>query len=206
MIGHMVLQRNVDSEDVLGLKVRGGQVLPNDEKGAIIEQVQRGSIADQEGHIRPGKYQPFLFRTFEPTCQCLAWMIVSPTIVIGSKKKDIPVRCRVPLVSFYRTILYCSCVSLRGCFAHQFNNASIQFFISIHTFSGDEVVEWNGHSLRGKSALDVCDIIDASKLEPLVEILVTREISINRKNTQASWRKSHSPTRVQTQHRGGTSK
>ncbi|XP_065087188.1 regulating synaptic membrane exocytosis protein 2 [Ochlerotatus camptorhynchus] len=120
MIGHMVLLRNVDSEDVLGLKVRGGQVLPNEEKGAIIEQVQRGSIADQEGHIRPG----------------------------------------------------------------------------------DEVVEWNGHSLRGKSALDVYDIVDASKLEPLVEILVTRAISINRKNTQASWRKSHSPTRVQTQHRG----
>ncbi|KXJ79310.1 hypothetical protein RP20_CCG001520 [Aedes albopictus] len=56
MIGHMVLQRNVDSEDVLGLRVRGGQVLPHNEKGAIVEQVQRGSIADQEGHIRPENY------------------------------------------------------------------------------------------------------------------------------------------------------
>ncbi|XP_062556119.1 regulating synaptic membrane exocytosis protein 2 isoform X3 [Armigeres subalbatus] len=119
MIGHMVLQRNIDNEDVLGLRVRGGQVLPHNEKGAIVEQVQRGSIADQEGHIRPG----------------------------------------------------------------------------------DEVVEWNGHSMRGKSASDVYDIISASKREPLVELLLTREIAINRKNTQASWRKSHSPTRIQT-HRG----
>ncbi|EAT48461.1 AAEL000479-PA [Aedes aegypti] len=119
MIGHMVLQRNSDSEDVLGLRVRGGQVLPHNEKGAIVEQVQRGSIADQEGHIRPG----------------------------------------------------------------------------------DEVVEWNGHSMRGKSASNVYDIISASKREPLVELLLTREIAINRKNTQASWRKSHSPTRIQT-HRG----
>lgn len=63
MIGHMVLQRTVDGEDVLGLKVRGGQVLPSDDKAAasttaaaIVEQVQRGLIADQEGHIRPGNY------------------------------------------------------------------------------------------------------------------------------------------------------
>ncbi|XP_055642495.1 regulating synaptic membrane exocytosis protein 2 isoform X2 [Toxorhynchites rutilus septentrionalis] len=120
MIGHMVLQRNIDGEDVLGLKIRGGQVLPNDEKAAIVEQVQRGSIADLEGHIRPG----------------------------------------------------------------------------------DEVVEWNGHSLRGKSAQDVYDIIGASRLQHLVELLVTRAILINRKNTQASWRNCHSPTRVQAHHRG----
>uniref|UniRef100_A0A8D8HYM9 Regulating synaptic membrane exocytosis protein 2 n=1 Tax=Culex pipiens TaxID=7175 RepID=A0A8D8HYM9_CULPI len=63
MIGHMVLQRTVDGEDVLGLKVRGGQVLPSDDKAAasttaaaIVEQVQRGLIADQEGHIRPESY------------------------------------------------------------------------------------------------------------------------------------------------------
>ncbi|XP_053697220.1 regulating synaptic membrane exocytosis protein 1 [Sabethes cyaneus] len=55
MISHMVLQRNIDGEDVLGLKVRGGQVLPSD--AAIVEQVQRGSIADQEGHIRPESYE-----------------------------------------------------------------------------------------------------------------------------------------------------
>ncbi|XP_038119867.1 regulating synaptic membrane exocytosis protein 1 [Culex quinquefasciatus] len=129
MIGHMVLQRTVDGEDVLGLKVRGGQVLPSDDKAAasttaaaIVEQVQRGLIADQEGHIRPG----------------------------------------------------------------------------------DEVVEWNGHSLRGKSAQDVHDIITDSALEPLVELLLTRAILINRKNTQASWRKSHSPTRLPA-HQSGES-
>ncbi|XP_055607380.1 regulating synaptic membrane exocytosis protein 2 isoform X3 [Uranotaenia lowii] len=122
MIGRMVLQRTADSEDVLGLKVRGGQVLPSDEKAAIVEQVRRGSIADQEGHIRPG----------------------------------------------------------------------------------DEVVQWNGHSLRGKTAQQVYDIISDSRPESFVELLVTREISINRKNTQASWQKSHSPTRIKT-HRQGES-
>ncbi|XP_058448577.1 regulating synaptic membrane exocytosis protein 2 isoform X2 [Malaya genurostris] len=119
MIGHMVLQRNIDGEDVLGLKVRGGQVLPNDERATIVEQVQRGSLADKEGHIRPG----------------------------------------------------------------------------------DEVVQWNGNSLRGKSALDVYEIVSDSRLEPSVELLVTRAIQINRENTQASWRNSHSSIRVQTHHR-----
>ncbi|XP_058822025.1 regulating synaptic membrane exocytosis protein 1 isoform X8 [Topomyia yanbarensis] len=120
MIGHMVLRRNIDDEDVLGLKVRGGQVLPNDERATIVEHVQRGSLADKEGHIRPG----------------------------------------------------------------------------------DEVVEWNGHSLRDKSAQDVYVIISDSRMEPFVELLITRAILINRKNTQASWRNSHSPIRVQTHHPG----
>lgn len=57
MISHMVLQRNIDGEDVLGLKVRGGQVLPSDT--TIVEQIQRGTIADQEGHIRPGNDPSF---------------------------------------------------------------------------------------------------------------------------------------------------
>jgi hypothetical protein len=55
MIGHMILRKNVDGEDILGLKVTGGKILANDNKGAIIEKVKKGSIAEQEGHIRPGK-------------------------------------------------------------------------------------------------------------------------------------------------------
>ncbi|KAJ6635288.1 Regulating synaptic membrane exocytosis protein 2, partial [Pseudolycoriella hygida] len=54
VIGHMILRKNIEGEDILGLKVVGGQILSNGRIGAIIEKVKRGSIADQEGRIRPG--------------------------------------------------------------------------------------------------------------------------------------------------------
>lgn len=50
----MILRKSNEGEDILGLKVIGGQILSNGRIGAIIEKVKRGSIADQEGHIRPG--------------------------------------------------------------------------------------------------------------------------------------------------------
>lgn len=56
MIGHMILRKNIDGEDILGLKVIGGRTLPNGRRGAIIDKVKRGSIADQEGHIKPGNH------------------------------------------------------------------------------------------------------------------------------------------------------
>lgn len=56
MIGHLILRRNVDDEDILGLKVTGGLPLPNGKYGAIIEKVKRGSIADREGHVKPGNH------------------------------------------------------------------------------------------------------------------------------------------------------
>lgn len=56
MIGHMILKKNIDGEDILGLKIVGGQTLPGlTRRGALIEKVKRGSIADQEGHLKPGK-------------------------------------------------------------------------------------------------------------------------------------------------------
>lgn len=86
MIGHMILRKYYDGEDILGLKVLGGQPLPYDNSqavgvaggnngigvgggsaaavaagatsvsyGAIVEKVKRGSVADTEGHIQPGK-------------------------------------------------------------------------------------------------------------------------------------------------------
>lgn len=55
MIGHMILRKNIEGEDILGLKVIGGKPMLNGRKGAFIEKVKRGSIADQEGHIKPGK-------------------------------------------------------------------------------------------------------------------------------------------------------
>lgn len=55
MIGHMILRKNIDGEDILGLKIVGGKTLPSSRKGAVIEKVKRGSIADIEGHLKPGK-------------------------------------------------------------------------------------------------------------------------------------------------------
>lgn len=54
MIGHMILRKSLDGEDILGLKIAGGKLFPNGARGAIVEKVKRGSIADQEGHIKPG--------------------------------------------------------------------------------------------------------------------------------------------------------
>jgi regulating synaptic membrane exocytosis protein 2 len=55
MIGHMILRKNLDGEDILGLKIVGGHTISSTRIGAIIEKVKRGSIADQEGHLKPGK-------------------------------------------------------------------------------------------------------------------------------------------------------
>lgn len=64
MIGHMVLRRgtkegNGSSASILGLKVVGGKILENGLRGAFIEKVKKGSIADVEGQLRPGKFYPF---------------------------------------------------------------------------------------------------------------------------------------------------
>lgn len=43
-------------------------------------------------------------------------------------------------------------------------------------FLGDEVIEWNGRSLRDKTYEEVYDIIAESKQEPQVELIVSRPI------------------------------
>lgn len=60
MIGHMILRRNVQdtsgsSAAILGLKIVGGRILDNGIKGAVIEKVKKGSIADIEGQLCSGK-------------------------------------------------------------------------------------------------------------------------------------------------------
>ncbi|KAH8334946.1 hypothetical protein KR074_006946 [Drosophila pseudoananassae] len=109
LIGHMILRKYYDGEDILGLKVNGGQPLGvgggvagggagggiGGPCGAIVEKVKRGSVADLEGRIRP---------------------------------------------------------------------------------AGDEIIEWNGRSLHNKSADEVYDIIDESRLDAQVELIVSRPI------------------------------
>lgn len=49
---------------------------------------------------------------------------------------------------------------------------------------GDEVLEWNGRSLEGKSFQEVSDIIAESKHEPQVELIVSRPIGKHRPQPQ----------------------
>ncbi|XP_037892983.1 uncharacterized protein LOC119639589 isoform X1 [Glossina fuscipes] len=59
-IGHMILRNYYLDEDMLGLKVLGGQAVNiNSDSGsstlaAIVDTVKRGSVADTDGHIKPG--------------------------------------------------------------------------------------------------------------------------------------------------------
>lgn len=46
----------------------------------------------------------------------------------------------------------------------------------------------------------MCDIVEDSRHEPQIELIVSRPLTVNRKAAQASWRQSHSPIRAQ-QHR-----
>lgn len=58
MIGHVILQKSYDGEDIL--RVSGGKLLASGSRGAVVDAVKCGSIADQEGHILPGEYHAFL--------------------------------------------------------------------------------------------------------------------------------------------------
>ncbi|CAH1175810.1 unnamed protein product [Phaedon cochleariae] len=54
---------------------------------------------------------------------------------------------------------------------------------------GDEVIEWNGRSLQGKTYQEVADIIAESRQEANVELIVSRSMG-NRRVAQANWRHS----------------
>lgn len=61
---------------------------------------------------------------------------------------------------------------------------------------GDELIEWNGQSLSGRSAQEVHDMVADSKHDLQVELIVSRVIAASRRAAQVSWRQSHSPTRL----------
>lgn len=43
------------SAAMLGMKIIGGKQLENGGRGAVIERVKRGSVAEVEGQLQPGK-------------------------------------------------------------------------------------------------------------------------------------------------------
>ncbi|XP_036335934.1 regulating synaptic membrane exocytosis protein 1 isoform X1 [Rhagoletis pomonella] len=120
MVGHMILKKYYDGEDILGLKIIGGQQLATSSPattdssgnseisgcGAIVEKVKRGSVADVEGHIR----------------------------------------------------------------------------------AGDEIIEWNGRALRNKCADEVYQIIDESRLDAQVELVVSRPLTVKVSGSNAARR------------------
>jgi len=58
----MVLRKSAGSgscSSILGLKVVGGKLLEDGSMGALIEKVKKGSTADVEGQLRPGKIIKF---------------------------------------------------------------------------------------------------------------------------------------------------
>lgn len=59
---------------------------------------------------------------------------------------------------------------------------------------GDEVIEWNGRTLHGISTQDVSDIINDSKHQPQVELILSRIESLTRRSTP-HWHQSNSPIR-----------
>lgn len=73
---------------------------------------------------------------------------------------------------FYMCLSNPSIYGLICCLNFWFNTA--EKVISAISCAGDEVVEWNGRSLQGKSYQEVYDIIAESKQEPQVELIVTR--------------------------------
>ncbi|XP_045760840.1 regulating synaptic membrane exocytosis protein 2 isoform X12 [Maniola jurtina] len=111
MVGHMVLRKTVvegsshSSAAILGLKVVGGKMLPDGTRGAIVEKVKKGSIADLEGQLR----------------------------------------------------------------------------------IGDEVLQWNGMPLQGRSAEEVAAVVANSKHDSHVELVVSRPLAPTRPPAQ-SWR------------------
>ncbi|XP_045501999.1 regulating synaptic membrane exocytosis protein 2 isoform X3 [Colias croceus] len=111
MVGHMVLRKSIvegsshSSAAILGLKVVGGKMLPDGTRGAIVEKVKKGSIADLEGQLR----------------------------------------------------------------------------------IGDEVLQWNGVPLQGRSADDVAAVVANSKHDTHVELVVSRPLGSARLLAQP-WR------------------
>lgn len=86
MIGHMVLRKHVlphgaadgsSSASILGLKVVGGKLLESGARGALIEKVKKGSIADLEGQLRPGGF--YLSSLLYPVFFCFCFLIETST-------------------------------------------------------------------------------------------------------------------------------
>lgn len=55
----MILRKSLDGDEILGLKVVGGQPTPSGRRVAYIEKVKPDSVAELEGHLKPGKHKGY---------------------------------------------------------------------------------------------------------------------------------------------------
>lgn len=115
---------------------------------------------------------------------------------------------------------------LTCCYPHKMHKILKKILITIHMMTshlimmilmmmcpGDEIIEWNGRSLHGRSPQEVYDIIADSRHETQVELIVSRLLATGTMTTtstmmtagsanhsrgaaaQQSWRNAHSPVR-----------
>lgn len=56
MIGHMILRKSEEKDNVLGMKVIGGQIAASGRPIALVDKIRPGSIAEVEGRIKEGKF------------------------------------------------------------------------------------------------------------------------------------------------------
>uniref|UniRef100_A0A1I8M9I2 C2 domain protein n=1 Tax=Musca domestica TaxID=7370 RepID=A0A1I8M9I2_MUSDO len=126
MIGHMILRKYYDGEDILGLKVLGGQPLPYDNSQAV-------GVAGGNNGIGVGGGS-------------------AAAVAAGATS-----------VSY-------------GAIVEKVKRGSVADTEG-HIQPGDEIVKWNGHVLQNKTADEVYDIIDESRLDAQVELVVSRPIN-----------------------------
>lgn len=164
--------------------------------GAVIEKVKKGSTADIEGQLRPGKNELNLIRphsntpysstttTFDALIIHLA--NIPHTARFTTRSSSIKYRklivesknvTTLPYIFLFepRSVLFDSAKS-------QVNKIQVvggerRIRPDDWTISGDEVIKWNGRSLQGKSFGEVYDIIAESRQDPQVELVVSRNIS-----------------------------
>lgn len=93
----MVLRKSANRQSgsesgssILGLKVVGGKLLEDGSMGAFIEKVKKGSTADVEGQLKPGKtimneYRNERFREFSKRVSYRWYFVV---IYYGAKRNE----------------------------------------------------------------------------------------------------------------------
>lgn len=94
----------------------------------------------------------------------------------------------VALYNFYLLVYLILLLILLSYFFRLYLSIFVFFF---YLNKGDEIIKWNGHTLHGKSAHEVFDIIADSRRDTQVELIISRLILTNRRAAQASWRQSH---------------
>ncbi|GBP73632.1 Regulating synaptic membrane exocytosis protein 1 [Eumeta japonica] len=175
MIGHMVLRKSVvegsshSSAAILGLKVVGGRLGPDGTRVAVVEKVKKGSIADLEGQLR---------------------------IVCESSGGPLPFHHPITSLDQPHPLTNSPSPSAHS-FLHKISHSYPRGRYRTVDYSEarvsmdkrDEVLQWNGVSLAGRSAEEVAAVVADSKQDTHVELVVSRPLPAARAPAPAQpWR------------------